>query len=63
LPIPHPVTPSIQPSDHQPSSTLRFGTPLKAAFMPLVPDASHGGSGVFSQTSTPETIAAASAMS
>ena len=29
------------------------GTPLSAAFIPLVPDASSGGCGVFSQTSTP----------
>jgi len=31
---------------------LRLGTPLIAAFMPLVPDASSGGCGVLSQTST-----------
>ncbi len=43
-----PVTPSMWPSTHQPSSTDRLGTPLNAAFMPLVPEASSGGSGVFS---------------
>ena len=42
-------------STHQPSSTLRFSTPFIAAFMPLVPDASSGGSGVLSQTSAPAT--------
>jgi hypothetical protein len=36
---------------------------LNAAFMPLVPDASSGGSGVFSQTSTPATMWRASTMS
>jgi hypothetical protein len=35
------------------SAMLKFRTPLWAAFMPLVPDASYGGRGVFSQTSTP----------
>src|SRR4026209_543012 len=30
----------MHPSIHQPSSTLKLGTPLKAAFMPLVLDAS-----------------------
>jgi hypothetical protein len=29
----------MHPSIHQPSSTLKLGTPLNAAFMPLVPDA------------------------
>jgi len=28
LPIAQPVTPSMQPSIHQPSSTLRLGTPF-----------------------------------
>ena len=32
---------------------LRLGTPLRAAFMPLVPEASSGGCGVLSQMSTP----------
>ncbi len=41
------------PPSHQPSSTLNEGTPLSAAFMPLVPEASSGGCGVLSQTSTP----------
>ncbi len=43
----------MQPSIHQPSSTLSDGTPLSAAFIPLVPEASIGGWGVFSHTSTP----------
>src|SRR5215469_11428337 len=63
LPMAHPVTPSMQPSTHQPSSTLRLGTPLSAAFIPLVPDASRGGCGVFSHTSAPDTSLRASAMS
>ena len=53
-----PVSPSICPSIHQPSSTLRFGTPFRAAFIPLVPEASMGGSGVLSQRSTPAVIIA-----
>ena len=53
----------MHPSTHQPSSTLSEGTPLNAAFMPLVPLASSGSSGVFSQTSTPATTVRASAMS
>ncbi len=48
-----PVTPSMQPSSHQPSSTDSCGTPLTAAFMPLVPDASSGACGVFSHRSAP----------
>ena len=35
-----PVMFSAQPSIHQPSRTLSEGTPLSAAFMPLVPEAS-----------------------
>jgi starch phosphorylase len=35
-----PVTPSMQPSIHQPSRIDRLGTPFSAAFMPLVPEAS-----------------------
>ena len=31
---------SAQPSTHQPSMTLSEGTPLRAAFMPEVPEAS-----------------------
>jgi hypothetical protein len=42
--IAQPVTPSIWASNHQPSRTLKFRTPFKAAFMPLVPEASSGGS-------------------
>ena len=49
-----PVIPSTCPSIHHPSNMLRLGTPLSAAFIPLVPDASRGRSGVFSQTFTPE---------
>ena len=58
-----PFTPSMAASTHQPSSTLRLSTPFSAAFMPLVPEASSGGSGVFSQTSVPETRVLASSMS
>ena len=61
-PIDQPVKPSICPSIHQPSSTLKFITPLCAAFMPLVPDASRGLMGVLSHTSTPETIFMARSM-
>src|SRR6516162_5636047 len=63
LSMAHPVTPSMQPSTHQPSSTLRLGTPLSAAFIPLVPDVSRGGCGVFSQISAPDTSLRARAMS
>ena len=49
----HPVTPSMQPSIHQPSRIDRLGTPFSAAFMPLVPEASYGRRGVFTHTSTP----------
>jgi hypothetical protein len=35
-----------------------YGTPLSAAFIPLVPEAFIGGSGAFSQTSTPAVIIA-----
>jgi hypothetical protein len=35
---------------------LRLGTPFRAAFIPLVPEASNGGCGVFSHTSTPAVI-------
>jgi hypothetical protein len=62
-PIAQPVTPSIQASIHQPSSTLRFSPPFTAAFIPLVPEASIGGSGVLSQMSAPPTMILASAMS
>src|SRR5918999_4091311 len=55
-PIDQPVTPSTCPSIHQPSRTLKLGIPFKAAFMPLVPEASWGLWGVFSHRSTPEQI-------
>jgi hypothetical protein len=29
----------LKPSSHQPSRILRFGTPFREAFMPLVPQA------------------------
>jgi hypothetical protein len=44
----------MQPSIHQPSRMLRLGTPLMAAFMPLVLDASIGGSGAFNHTAAPD---------
>ena len=53
-----PVIPSMCPSIHQPSSTLKLGTPFKAAFIPLVPEASMDGSGVLSYISTPDVIMA-----
>src|SRR6185436_13156548 len=56
LPMDHPVTPSMCPSAHQPSTTLKLGTPLSAAFMPLVPEASWGRMGLFNQRSTPEVM-------
>jgi hypothetical protein len=40
-----------------------FRTALAAAFMPLVPEASLGRRGVFNHTSTPCTMARATAMS
>ncbi len=40
-------------SSHQPSSTDRLRQPLSAAFMPEVPHASRGRSGLFSQMSQP----------
>jgi hypothetical protein len=40
-------------SSHQPSSTDRLRQPLSAAFIPLVPQASSGLSGLFSQMSQP----------
>ena len=43
--------PLCQASSHQPSSVLKFSAPLASAFMPLVPLASSGRRGVFSQTS------------
>src|ERR1041384_4595477 len=36
-----------------PSITLTLSTPFMAAFRPLVPHASSGGRGLFSQMSTP----------
>ena len=50
-------------SSHQPSRTERFRAPFIAAFMPDVPDASRGRSGVLSHTSQPATRVRASAMS
>ncbi len=50
-------------SSHQPSSVLRFKPPFASAFMPLVPLASRGRSGVLSQTSEPWTRYRATAMS
>jgi hypothetical protein len=56
--IPQPFLRSRRPSyasAHQPSSTPKFTVPLIAAFMPDVPLASNGCTGVLSQMSTPET--------
>ena len=52
-----------QASSHQPSSVLRLRPPLASAFMPLVPLASDGRNGVFSQISDPCTRYRATAMS
>ena len=46
---------ALYPSAHQPSPMLRWRTPFMPAFMPLVPLASSGLRGVFSQTSHPWT--------
>jgi len=50
-------------SSHQPSRMDKFKAPFSAAFMPDVPHASYGRSGLFSQTSQPGYIGCASAMS
>ena len=50
--IAQPLCPSYI-SSHQPSSTDRLRQPLRAAFMPDVPQASSGRSGLLSQTSQP----------
>ncbi|MFT5527024.1 MAG: hypothetical protein ACI9HK_005006 [Pirellulaceae bacterium] len=52
LPIANPFSP-LKASAQQPSSAARFRAPLSTAFWPLVPAASSGCRGVFSQTSTP----------
>jgi hypothetical protein len=41
-------------SSHQPSRIDRLSPPFSAAFMPDVPHASSGRSGLFSQTSQPQ---------
>jgi len=50
---------STWPSIHRPSRMPRVGTPLSAAFMPLVPEASFGGCGRSSRTSAPAVSARA----
>ncbi len=50
--IAQPLRPSYH-SSHQPSRTDRLRQPLSAAFIPEVPQASSGRSGLFSQTSQP----------
>ena len=52
-PMAQPFSRRRQASAHQPSSTLRFTTPLGQTFSPLVPLASSGLVGLLSQTSTP----------
>ena len=47
-PIAQPVTLSGQLGIHQPSRTLKLGTPFRAAFIPVVLEASCGPCGVFS---------------
>jgi hypothetical protein len=61
-PIVQPVTFSIIPSSHHPSGVESDGTPLSAAFIPLVPDASKGGSGRLTHTSVPAVSRAQSSM-
>jgi len=58
----HPLIRDLQTSLHHPSSTLMFTPPLKQTFIPLVPLASRGRRGVFSQTSVPRVMSAASHM-
>ena len=60
--IAQPLWPSYS-SSHQPSRIDRLRQPLRAAFMPLVPQASYGRSGLLSQTSDPATRVLAMAMS
>ena len=60
--IAQPFSPSNH-SSHQPSRTDRLRPPFSADFMPEVPHASSGRSGLFSHTSQPWTMAAASSMS
>ncbi len=62
-PIDQPVTPSTWPAIHQPSRTLRLGTPWIAAFIPLVPETSRGGGGGLSHPPTPAQTSFANAMS
>ena len=54
-PMAKPLAPSW-PSRHQPSRMLRLRPPWQPTFWPLVPQASSGRRGVFSQTSHPEII-------
>lgn len=51
--ISQPFSPSYH-SSHQPSRMDRFSPPLSALFMPEVPQASSGRSGLFSHTSQPQ---------
>ena len=48
-----PFSPGLMNSGIQPSAMLRFTEPFMAAVMPLVPLASRGNTGVFSQMSDP----------
>ena len=50
-------------SSHQPSSTEQFSPPLNTDFIPLVPHASMGRTGVLSHTSHPSTSMRATEMS
>ena len=60
--ISQPFPPSYH-SSHQPSRTETLSPPFSAAFMPEVPQASSGRSGLFSHTSQPCTSACAMSMS
>ena len=58
-----PPVPALKHSAHQPSSTEQCSAPLSTAFIPLVPEASIGRTGVLSHTSAPCTSDRARAMS
>ena len=51
--IAQPFSPSYH-SSHHPSRIDRFSPPFSALFIPEVPQASNGRSGLFSQTSQPQ---------
>jgi hypothetical protein len=62
-PIAQPLTPWRQASGHQPSRIEQLSEPLSAAFMPEVPHASSGRTGLLSHTSVPRVRRRATPMS